>query len=1042
MRFGLLGSLQVLSETDQVIAVPAAKQRIILAALLLSADKIVSVDQLADALWGTAGPPNAAATVRTYVMRLRHVLGRPGARITGQPPGYLVDIRSPGEFDVAEVGLLRSAALGAAEAGQWDRVSVLLRSALGMWRGAPLVDVPSDALYRSELPQLAELRLQLIETRVDADLHLGRSGEMVAELQSLVAEHPLREHFAAQLMLACYRNGRQGDSLQVYADVRTGLVRELGIEPGPELREMHCRILDADAGLFALRPALVTARLASAVQESRPLSARAPHVTGRAAELPLGAPEPVVPRQLPAGVRRLTARTAELLALDALADEVARTAQTAVISVIAGTAGAGKTALAVHWARRAAERFPDGQLFVDLRGFDPAGQLVSPAEALRGFLDALHARPDQIPNGADAQAALYRSLVAGKRMLIVLDNARDAEQVRPLVPGSAQCLVIVTSRCQLAGLAGSDARLLNLDVLTTPDAVGLLADRIGEGRVRGEPEATAELARLCAGLPLALVVAAARAAAHPSFPLAALAAELRDARTRLDLLAADEPAMDVRAVLSWSCRELSDAAARMFWLLGLQPGSDISAPAAANLAGIALARARQLLAELTAANLLTEHCPGRFGFHDLLRAYARELAACDGEDERRAALTGLFDYYLGTAAAAMDVLFPAERHRRPRILPPAIVSPLAGAAVAMAWLETELANLVTFAAYAARRGWPGHATRLSATLPRYLAGAGHLSEATAIHMHALGAAHTIGDRAAEASALSNLSQLDLHRGHGQQAASRLGQALTLFHEIGDLAGEARALHNLATVEAQEGRYRQAGEHHQRALRLYLAAGNQTGAARALHGLSNIDLLVGRYQLADDHLKRALDLCRETGDQVNEAYVLANLGDLNLRLGRHSRATSHLAQALSLFREAGDRTGEAFALTHLGASELGRGRGQLAIDYHLQAGAVARESQDRIGEAEALNGLGEAYLSASQPRKAHAAHVHALNLTTQTGDRFELARAYTGLARAHHADGDVSQALDLWHNALTLYDDLGTPEADQVRVQLAACDQSA
>src|SRR5580658_7992868 len=441
MRFGLLGSLQVLGETDQVIAVPAAKQRIILAALLLSADKIVSVDQLADALWGTSGPPNAAATVRTYVMRLRHVLGQPGARITGQPPGYLVEIRSPAEFDVAEVSLLRSTALCAAKTGQWDRVSGLLRTALSMWRGAPLVDVPSDALYRSELPRLAELRLQLIEARVDADLRLGRSGEMVAELQSLVAEHPLREHFAAQLMLACYRSGRQGDSLQVYRDARTVLARELGMEPGAELREMHGRILGADDGLFAVSSAPGQTRLVSARQ-----------VTGQAADLlPGNEQKPVLPRQLPAGVRHLAARSAELLALDALAQEAeaAPKAGTAMIAAIAGTAGAGKTALAVHWAHRVADRFPDGQLFVDLRGFGPSDTPVEPNEAIGGFLEGLGVPAKQIPASLTSRVALYRTLLSGKRMLVLLDNARESGQVKELLPGDPGCLVVVTSRNKL-----------------------------------------------------------------------------------------------------------------------------------------------------------------------------------------------------------------------------------------------------------------------------------------------------------------------------------------------------------------------------------------------------------------------------------------------------------------------------------------------------------------------------------------------------------------------------------------------------------------
>jgi DNA-binding SARP family transcriptional activator len=511
MRFGILGSLQVLGETNQAIAVPAAKQRIILAALLLSADKIVSVDRLADVLWGTSAPPNAAAAVRTYVMRLRRVLGESGARITSRPPGYLVQVRSPAEFDVAEVNLLRSAALDAAAAGQWDRASELLRSALGMWRGVPLVDVPSDALHRSELPRLGELRLQLIETRIEADLRLGRSGEIVAELQSLVAEHPLRERFAAQLMLACYRCGRQADALQVYRDVRTLLDRELGMEPGPELREMQSRILVADPGL-AVAPGQVPARLASAVTAPEP----------RAAAL-----RPEVPRQLPASARHFTGRAAELAVLDGMLEDALGEAP--AIASIGGMAGIGKTALALHWAHQVADRFPDGQLYVDLRGFSPAGDPVEPIAAIRGFLDALGVAAERIPPSPEAQTGLYRTLLADRRMLLVLDNARDEDQVRPLLPASSWCAVVVTSRTRLTGLAAAEgARLTRLDALSDAESREVLSRRISTGRVAAEPVAAAELVSLCGRLPLALTIVAARAADRPGFSLATLVAELRE----------------------------------------------------------------------------------------------------------------------------------------------------------------------------------------------------------------------------------------------------------------------------------------------------------------------------------------------------------------------------------------------------------------------------------------------------------------------------------------------------------------------------------
>jgi tetratricopeptide (TPR) repeat protein/transcriptional regulator with XRE-family HTH domain len=745
----------------------------------------------------------------------------------------------------------------------------------------------------------------------------------------------------------------------------------------------------------------------------------------------------VVPRQLPGPVWPFVGREGELAALTGLLECADSTPAAVVISAIGGTAGVGKTALAVHWAHRVAGRFPDGQLHVNLRGYDP-GQPMPASDALAGFLRALGVAGRDIPGDTDERAAVYRSLLAGRRMLVVLDNARDAGQVRPLLPGSPGCVTVVTSRDALAGLvAGDGAVRLDVDLLPLPEAVGLLRRLIG-CRVDDDLTAAVALARQCCRLPLALRVAAERAAASADVPLAHLASELADLPRRLDVLeTGGDERMAVRSVLSWSYRHLDTDAAGLFRRLGLHPGPDLDLYAAASLAGHAVDHARRVLDVLARAHLVQPCGQGRYGMHDLLRGYARELAcAKDGEDGRRAALTRLFDYYLFAAATAMDTLFPAERHRRPRIPAPAAATPpLAAAGEARAWLDRELANLVRVAAYTAGRGWPGHATSLSATLSRYLAGGGHLPQAVLIHSHALAAARACGDEAAEAIALSNLSQIDLHYGHGQLAASRLRRAMALFRKAGDRAGEGRILHNLATVEAQQGRYQQAGDHQQRALELYLDAGDRTGAARALYGLADMDLRMGRYQRASDNLRRALTLCRETGDWVNEAYVLALIGDLNLRLLRYRRAAGHLDRALGMFREAEDRTSEAWVLAHLGAAQLGQGHIQLAVDYLRQARAVARKNKDRFGEVEVLNGLGEAHLAANRPGKACNAHIRALDLARQTGDPYEQARAHVGLARSHQASGDPARALDHWHIALALYNKLGTPEADQIRAQL-------
>jgi len=1012
MEFGLLGPLIVRRDGIE-IPVQRGKQRQLLAALLLNEGRLLSLDDLIAALWSAAPPSSARQSVQNCVMRLRHALGDAGrTRIITQPYGYSLCLNA-GELDLSRFEASLKDARAAAREGSWDAVAEHARAALALWRGEPLADVDFGLLVSREVPRLAELRLQTQETALEAALRLGRAGEAVPELRRLTADHPLREHLHELLMLALYRDGRQAEALACYQHARQVLIDELGAEPGTGLRQLHQQILVADPVLAEDAPGLRTAASAASA----------------------------VPWELPGPVPHFVGRENELEELTGLLNRAGERPAAVLISAIGGTAGVGKTALAIHWARQVAARFPDGQLYVNLRGHDPDEPMPA-ADALAQLLRALGVPGQDIPAEASERAARFRSLLAGRRMLVVLDNAGHVEQVRPLLPGSPGCMTLVTSRDSLAGLVARDGAVrLDLDLLTSSEAVGLLRVLIG-ARVDDEPDAASALAARCARLPLALRIAAELATARPDASLAELVGELADQQGGLDLLdAGGDPRTGIRAVFSWSYRHLDRDAAGLFRLLGLHPGPDVDLYVAAAMASATADHARRMLHMLARARLIQATRPGRFVLHDLLHAFARELASAeDSEDERQAALTRLFDYYLHTAATAMDTLFPAERGRRPRIPPPATAAPpWADAADVRAWLEAELASLVASAAYAASHGWPGHAIRLSATLFRYLGGGGHLPEAVVIHGHAVAAARAIGDRAAEAAALSNLSQIDLHYGHGRQAASRLQQALTLFREAGDMAGEARVLHNLATVETQEGRYQQAGQHHQEALELHLAVGNRAGAARALHGLGDIDLRMGRYQRAGDNLGRALALCRETGDWVNEAYVVALIGDLDLRLCRYLQATGHLERALGLFREAGDRTGESWALVHLGTVQLGQGHGQRALDYHRQAREIARETGDRFGEAEALNGLGEAYIAARQPGDARAAYLRALDLASQAGDKFERARAHDGLARLDHAAGDRGQALGNWREALALYDDLGTPEAAQIRAHLAAGD---
>jgi len=767
---------------------------------------------------------------------------------------------------------------------------------------------------------------------------------------------------------------------------------------------------------------------------------------------PDGPPRPVgearvVPAQLPADVDVFTGRAEELAELDRLltaaptqtdaTDAAGGGSTSVVISAVSGTAGVGKTALALRWAHRVRGEFPDGQLYLDLRGYDP-DQPLSPGYALAGFLRALGVAGADIPPEVEERAAAYRSLLDGRRMLVVLDNASSVEQVRPLLPGTPSTLVMVTSRDALAGLvARHGAR--RLDLLPPEDAVTLLGRLIGD-RVAAEPDAAVTLAGQCAWLPLALRIAATR----PTTALAQLVAELADEQRRLELLdAGGDPRTAVRSVFSWSYRHLPAEAARAFRRLGLHPGPDLDPYAAAALTHTNREQAQHLLDLLARAHLIGSTSPGRYGMHDLLRAYATYLAGIeDSEEKRWAALTRLFDHYLATAGAAMDTLHPAEQGRRPRIRPPATPTPpVPDPPAARAWLDAERVTLIAVCAYTAARGWPGHTIGLSTILFRYLEVGGHYPDAVAIHTHALHAARDTGDRAAEAHALTNLGAVYWRQGRYGQAAEHHQQALTLFRELGDRDGEAHALGNLGLVHWQQGRYRQAAEHHQQALTLARELGDRDGEAHALDNLGLVYQRQGRHQQAAEHHQQALTLYRELGHQVGQAYAADNLGTVHQRQGRHQQAAEHHQQALALAREIGHRAGEAHALDNLGTVYQRQGRHQQAAEHHQQALTLYRELGHRTGEARALNGVGETHHATGHPEQAYAHHAAALTLAGQIGDRYEQARAHSGLAHTDYATGELDQAHHHWRQALGLYTDLGVPQADDVHARLTALDQT-
>jgi DNA-binding SARP family transcriptional activator len=987
LEFCLLGPLVVRSG-GVVLPVPRGRQRAVLAVLLLNAGRVVSVGEIAETLWGPAPLPSASATVRNYVKRLRRVLGDADqARIVTRSPGYVIRA-DPGELDVARFEVLLEGARSAARGGSWEAAADRAREGLALWRGEPLADVESEALALREVPRLAELRLQAAELGIDAELRLGRHGVVIAELERLAVAHPLRERLHALLMLALYTDGRQAEALAAYQHARRVLVAELGAEPGAELRELHRQILTT--GPVLAGPA------------SRRLSPGGGWPAVRR-------PRPVVPRELPGPVPQFVGRAAELADLTGLLDRAsARRSPTLVISAIAGMAGVGKTALAMQWAHQVAGRFPDGQLHVNLRGYDP-GQPVPAADALAGFLRSLGVAEQDIPAETGERAARYRSLLARRRMLILIDNARDVEQVRPLLPGNPSCMAVVTSRDALAGMVARDgAHRLDLGLLPPAEAVELLRALIGE-RVDAEPEAAVTLAGYCARLPLALRVAAERAAASPGVSLADVTSELADQQERLDLLdAAGDRLTAVRAVFSWSVRHLDDEAARAFGLLGLHPGAHFDAYAAAALIDTTLRQARGLLGRLARAHLIQAAGAGRYGMHDLLRTYAAEQAAEQDSEEREAALTRLFDHYLATAAVAAGALFRADPDQPALPQPAGPVPPVTSPATALAWLDLQRSTLVEVAAHAADHGWPGHAIGLAATIFRYL-DVGHFTDAAAMHSHARRAAVQAGDRSAEAAALTMLGAADAAQGRLRQATRHLQQALAICREDGDRIGEARALGNLGVADYCQGRYRQSAGRHRTALTIYLEVGDQTGEARELHRLGVIELRRGRYEQAAGYMQRSLALFRDAGFQSGEALVLSNLGELELRQGHYQQASGHLRRSLGLSRETGSRFCQAQALACLGIAELRQGRHRQAIGHLRQSLTLHSQAGNWSGQAEALNGLGEAFLAASQAGQANAWHAAALALAIKCGDKHEQQRAHTGLASACQAAGNSGQA---------------------------------
>jgi tetratricopeptide (TPR) repeat protein len=640
------------------------------------------------------------------------------------------------------------------------------------------------------------------------------------------------------------------------------------------------------------------------------------------------------PRQLPTATQHFMGRAAQLEALTLLADQVTES-NGAMVIVIEGTAGVGKTTLATHFSHRVCDRFPDGQLYVSMRGFHHTGQPMPDGEALRGFLEALGIPPKLNPAGVDDQAALYRSLLAGKRVLVVLDNAHDAAQVRRLLPGSPGCLVLVTSRNQLAGLAAEGAHVLRLDPFTIEEARDLLNRRLGSGRVQREPRAAEELIKLCARLPLALSVAAAYAAAHPDFPLAVLASEFRS--RGLDLLDTGDPATTTRTVFSWSYHHLSEDTARMFRLLGIHPGPDISLPAAASLGAVPVEQARKVLDELARAYLVEEHLPGRFTFHDLLRTYAAEQARThESSGELAPAVRRLLDHYLRSMHAGAVLLYPRLRIEMPQPVPGVLAESFRTHDQAMAWSRNERQVVQALVTHAAEHGgFDAYCWQIPWAMAPLLARGGQWHDYLASQRIALAAAQNLGDPLALGHAHYEFAHACALLGEVADSNTHLERAVELFTRLGDRAAEAMAQDAMAQLLEQQGRYAQALEHGKKALRLRRALLDCVAIAHSEQTLGSICARLGQHDMALRHCRRALDLSRETGSRLITADTLDIIGHIRLSLGDHDEAIACCLQTLAIYREIGDVNVVA-VLTCLGDAQLAAGDPAAAHDSWQEA----------------------------------------------------------------------------------------------------------
>jgi DNA-binding SARP family transcriptional activator len=940
MRFRLLGPVEVRAGEDWR-GIGAPKWRSVLAALLIHPGQIVSADTLIGELWRDEPPARAANLVSIYVLRLRRLMDDPdGHLLATRSPGYLLRVAGDDTDALLFEAMVRDGRRAFA-AGDHEGAASRLTEALGLWYGRPLADVPPTPLVEAEAERLSELRLGADELRITAELALGGHEQAVAELRRLLVDHPLREGLWLLLMRALDGAGRHAEALEAYGQARDAISGQLGVDPGAELRQLHADLLAKDTAAPA---GVITAGVLSPPAEPAPEPSQA-----RGAKRRMQGPA-----QLPADIADFTGRDEQVKRLSDLLSGTGATGDPGAvrIAVVAGSGGLGKTSLAVHAAHRVRRRFPDGQLYVDLLGATAAPLL--PGDVLARFLRDLGVDGRDIPVDEDERAARYRTTLARRRMLVVLDNARDAAQVRPLLPGSASSAVLVTTRSRMPDLAST--KLVDLNVLDDDEALKLFVKVVGEERAAAEPEATAELLDACAGLPLAIRICAARLVTRSGWTIRAMAGRLTDEHRRLDEMRAGDLA--VRASFEVSFTSLPPSTdkqgidpALAFRLLGLWQGPSISIAAAAALFGVPEYSAEDALEVLVDTHLLESVTTDRYRFHDLLRVYAAERAEADlPAAERDAAITRLLTWYMRTADAAATAVSP---HRYNIVLDPAGTDPpplaFAGVDDALAWYDSERANLVAATRQAAASGRHDIAWRLPAPLFSMFNRRGNWAECIATHHIALDSSRQAGNRPGEAWVLNNLGDA-LGVARDPEGAGHLERSLAIRREIGDRIGEAQAANNLADAYQALGRTEEAVELYRRALELNREIGYRYGEGVALVNLGSTLLDFDRAPEAIGFLLEAQRTFAELDHLEGSGYALHILGRCYLSLRRDAEALECLSQAVASYLATGNRRRQAATLRSLGTAQSRVGLPTEARESLAQAAVIFTELGD-IAQAE-------------------------------------------------------------------------------------------